>query len=145
MASSMVCYEVSANGTLLSTASVGDSDQLEVALAKPMGERNPILSITVFSARSPVRNKNISWETDQVEVGDEIVIRIIEEKKEADAYVKSADDLEKEKESNVFCSFCGKDNQEIRSMVAGKEGVFICNECVDLCVDINKPVKKLER
>ena len=142
MASPMVCFEISANGKLLSKACVGESDQFEAALAKPIGDRDPTLSITVFSARSRYHNKNISWETDQLEVGDEIVIRIVEQHEEAEAYVKLADDLEKEKDSTMFCSFCGKGDREIRSMIAGKDDVFICNECVDFCVDMNKPGKK---
>ncbi len=32
----------------------------------------------------------------------------------------------------LSCSFCGKGNLEVRKLVAGP-GVFICNECVDLC------------
>jgi hypothetical protein len=32
----------------------------------------------------------------------------------------------------VCCSFCGKDKEEVAKVVAGP-GVFICNECVDLC------------
>ena len=33
------------------------------------------------------------------------------------------------------CSFCGKSSEQVRRLVAGP-GVFICNECVDLCCDI---------
>jgi len=33
------------------------------------------------------------------------------------------------------CSFCGKSNTEVKTLVAGP-GVFICNECVDLSVTI---------
>jgi len=33
------------------------------------------------------------------------------------------------------CSFCGKSNTEVQTLVAGP-GVFICNECVDLSVTI---------
>ena len=33
------------------------------------------------------------------------------------------------------CSFCGKSSEQGRRLVAGP-GVFICNECVDLCCDI---------
>jgi len=66
----------------------------------------------------------------------------VEHYEEAETYVKSADDLEKKKETTMFCSFCGKGDREIRSMIAGKDDVFICNECVDFCVDMNKPGKK---
>lgn len=33
------------------------------------------------------------------------------------------------------CSFCGKSHREVRKLVAGP-GVYICDECVDLCVQI---------
>src|SRR3990170_83756 len=34
------------------------------------------------------------------------------------------------------CSFCNRTEGEINRLIAGPEGVFICNECVDLCQDI---------
>lgn len=34
------------------------------------------------------------------------------------------------------CSFCGKPNGEVERMIAGPNGVFICNECVALCNEI---------
>ena len=34
------------------------------------------------------------------------------------------------------CSFCGRSESEIQRLIAGPEGVFICNECVELCRDI---------
>src|SRR5689334_14906466 len=45
------------------------------------------------------------------------------------------------------CSFCGKSNTEVRTLIAGP-GVFICNECVDLSVSIvaaTAPVSATER
>lgn len=36
---------------------------------------------------------------------------------------------------NVSCSFCGKTQREVKRMVAGPE-VYICNDCVRLCLDI---------
>ena len=33
------------------------------------------------------------------------------------------------------CSFCGKDQDEVKKLIAGPS-VYICNECVDLCNDI---------
>lgn len=37
---------------------------------------------------------------------------------------------------NIRCSFCGKSQDEVRKLIAGPNGVFICNECVDVCVGI---------
>ena len=36
---------------------------------------------------------------------------------------------------NVRCSFCGKSQESVRKIVAGP-GVYICDECVDLCTSI---------
>ncbi|MBN1266881.1 MAG: ATP-dependent Clp protease ATP-binding subunit ClpX [Anaerolineales bacterium] len=34
------------------------------------------------------------------------------------------------------CSFCSRTETEVHRLIAGPEGVYICNECVDLCRDI---------
>ena len=41
----------------------------------------------------------------------------------------------KKKKKNVRCSFCGKSQENVRKIVAGP-GVYICDECVDLCTSI---------
>ena len=38
--------------------------------------------------------------------------------------------------NDLRCSFCGKSQDQVRKLIAGPEGVFICNECVDICVGI---------
>ena len=37
----------------------------------------------------------------------------------------------------LYCSFCGKNQNEVRKLIAGPS-VYICNECIDLCNDIIK-------
>lgn len=32
-----------------------------------------------------------------------------------------------------YCSFCGKECDEVRLLVAGPGNVFICNECIEVC------------
>jgi ATP-dependent Clp protease ATP-binding subunit ClpX len=34
------------------------------------------------------------------------------------------------------CSFCGKDQSQVRRLIAGPNGVFICDECGRLCQSI---------
>jgi ATP-dependent Clp protease ATP-binding subunit ClpX len=34
------------------------------------------------------------------------------------------------------CSFCGRDQSEIRRLIAGPDGIFICDECVGLCQEV---------
>ncbi len=36
---------------------------------------------------------------------------------------------------NLSCSFCGKSQEQVRKLVAG-QGVYICDECVELCAEI---------
>ena len=38
-------------------------------------------------------------------------------------------------EEMVYCSFCGKNQEEVKKIIAGN-GVFICNECVALSQEI---------
>jgi ATP-dependent Clp protease ATP-binding subunit ClpX len=40
-----------------------------------------------------------------------------------------------ERGGNLFCSFCGKSQGEVKKLIAGP-GAYICNECVSLCNDI---------
>ena len=40
--------------------------------------------------------------------------------------------------SNVFCSFCGKTQNEVNRLIAG-DGVFICDECIDVCHSLISP------
>lgn len=39
-------------------------------------------------------------------------------------------------DNDVFCSFCGKSQDEVKRIIGGPNGVFICNECIELCSDI---------
>ena len=39
-------------------------------------------------------------------------------------------------EDKIRCSFCGKTDGQVRKMIAGPNGAFICDECVDICAEI---------
>jgi ATP-dependent Clp protease ATP-binding subunit ClpX len=46
-----------------------------------------------------------------------------------------AKDKDPDEDKLLYCSFCGKSQNEVRKLIAGPS-VFICDECVDLCNDI---------
>jgi ATP-dependent Clp protease ATP-binding subunit ClpX len=46
-----------------------------------------------------------------------------------------------ETKSTLYCSFCGKSQHEVRKLIAGPT-VFICDECVELCMDIIREESK---
>ena len=48
---------------------------------------------------------------------------------------------EKNTKNILYCSFCGKSQHEVRKLIAGPT-VFICDECVELCMDIIKEENK---
>ncbi|MCR5776752.1 MAG: ATP-dependent Clp protease ATP-binding subunit ClpX [Lachnospiraceae bacterium] len=39
-------------------------------------------------------------------------------------------------DDRVRCSFCGKTQNQVRKLIAGPNGAFICDECVDICQEI---------
>ena len=49
--------------------------------------------------------------------------------------------MSKENKNTLYCSFCGKSQHEVRKLIAGPT-VFICDECVELCMDIIKEESK---
>ena len=59
--------------------------------------------------------------------------------------MKNSDEPDK---TELYCSFCGKSQHEVKKLIAGPT-VFICDECVELCMDIireetkNSAVKSL--
>ena len=47
----------------------------------------------------------------------------------------------KNDKDSLFCSFCGKGQKEVKKLIAGPT-VFVCDECVELCMDIIKEENK---
>ena len=39
-------------------------------------------------------------------------------------------------DDKIRCSFCGKNQDQVRKLIAGNNNVFICDECIDLCSEI---------
>lgn len=49
--------------------------------------------------------------------------------------IEMADSASGDSKNTLYCSFCGKSQHEVRKLIAGPT-VFICDECVELCMDI---------
>ena len=47
----------------------------------------------------------------------------------------SKDKKGKDEDKLLYCSFCGKSQNEVRKLIAGPS-VYVCDECVELCNDI---------
>lgn len=44
----------------------------------------------------------------------------------------------KDNNEQLFCSFCGKPKELTEQLIAGPNGIFICNECIEVCHDVLK-------
>ena len=44
----------------------------------------------------------------------------------------------KDNNEQLFCSFCGKPKELTKRLIAGPNGVYICDECVEICRDVIK-------
>jgi ATP-dependent Clp protease ATP-binding subunit ClpX len=55
----------------------------------------------------------------------------------------SKKDGDDDNKNTLYCSFCGKSQHEVRKLIAGPN-VFICNECVELCMDIIREEDKTQ-
>ena len=40
------------------------------------------------------------------------------------------------KDTHRYCSFCGKPEDLVQRLIAGQNGAYICNECVEICQDM---------
>ena len=43
---------------------------------------------------------------------------------------------------DIFCSFCGRYKDEVGKLIAGPNGIFICEDCIDIC---NKIIINFQR
>lgn len=44
----------------------------------------------------------------------------------------------KNNEDQLFCSFCGKPKELVKKLIAGPNGIYICDECIEVCREIMK-------
>ena len=50
-----------------------------------------------------------------------------------------------EQNEKLHCSFCGKSQDEVKKLVAGR-GVYICDECIEVCINIvAEEIKEMEK
>ena len=44
--------------------------------------------------------------------------------------------MKEELNENLYCSFCGKSKENTKRLIAGPNGIFICDECIEICRSI---------
>ena len=134
----MKCFEITINGEKVCTAGVGDDGVLTsiVSLVKSSnasdetGEsqdsENLDLRVHGLTNREFGVPEHREWLHQELAVGDEIVIRIIE--------ASVCDEPKNIEVTYLKCSFCDKRQAEVARLIAGPT-VYICDECVGTCSD----------
>ena len=135
----MKCFEVTINGKKVCTAGVGDDGVLVGAVtflkrnnsSEEAGDAQPdndsaSLDVRVggLANRGPGVTEQVEWLHQNLAVGDEITIKIVE--------AAECDEPNTREVSYLQCSFCNKKQAEVVKLIAGP-AVFICNDCVDCC------------
>ena len=44
----------------------------------------------------------------------------------------------KDNNEQLYCSFCGKPKEMVKKLIAGPNGIYICNECIEICGEVLK-------
>jgi len=148
----MLCFEVYVNDKKVCTAGHEELDKVITSLTFDKDKGTVILSIDgqIFVNNSlsgyaqwfiPAEDYG-SRTKRKVKIGDEI--RIISKRdvvpdkpmiyRVGKQGKKSEEDSKKVKPL-IYCSFCSKEQKEVKKVIAGPE-VYICNECIDLCNEI---------
>lgn len=48
-------------------------------------------------------------------------------------------------EGTIYCSFCGKAQDDVKKMIAGPANCFICDECIEICNEIMEEEREREK
>lgn len=127
----MIAFEVFVNGKKLCVAGVGDEGVLTSVLtfvrrshSQPAAEESPgriDLHVGGLVSYPDHSSQHVDWLNQDVAVGDEITIRVVE--------TEMIDEPARGELLPFECRFCGKKQSEVNKIIAGPQ-VYICGECV---------------
>lgn len=137
----MKCFEVTINGKKVCTAGVGDHGVLTAILA--LVQRHPVIEGSqenqdadsesldlrvggIANVEAGV-SEHVEWLHQDLSVGDEITIKIIESSECNEPLSRETQYLQ--------CYFCEKKQSEVSKLIAGPQ-VFICDECINTCSQV---------
>lgn len=130
----MKCIQVILNDKLLWTIGHEEvADLLFHLTYAPSVATAHISANGVFSSRVEV-NESEPWEQLFIKEGDVVTLQIVEsDKPNVSSKLKEFDAAKGD--LSLYCSFCGKSQNAVSKLVAGSNA-YICNECIENCVDI---------
>ncbi len=132
----MKCIQVNLNGEPFWTIGHQNIDDLDFRLiyAPSVGAVH-ISANGLFSNGASV-NEGSPWDQHSLGESDVITLQMVECAAPSVTTVLKEFDASTG-ESGLCCSFCGKSDKDVSKLVAGSNA-FICDECINLCLDIVK-------
>lgn len=124
----MKCFEITINGVKVCTAGIGDDGVLTsiMSLGKRKNDSEMLdLRVGGLAHREAGATEQLEWINQNLAVGDEVTIKIVE--------ASECDEANRKEVTYGGCSFCNKRQGEVAKLIAGP-AVYICDECVGDCL-----------
>ena len=98
-------------------------EDIMAALIKPTISNNGVMFYSSkYKRRETARLINAT--------GTNLIVRKVQD---IDRFIRLQMNPEGIYDTNTICNFCDKDTSQVKKLLAGNNGIHICNECVDLC------------
>ena len=127
----MFCYEISINGEKKNCIGHEDMESIHASVYYNILGSQPHMTNSIDVRISEDCVQSLRWKYDQLKVGDEVSIRLIDcDNPDApDETVSFGTLLHDTGKKEIFCSFCGRSEDESEVIFSDK-GANICGVCV---------------
>lgn len=134
----MKCIQVNLNGKSLWTVGHEKVDDLVFHLTYAPNSDSVHISAYGLFSNAAVEDTSSPWGQIFISAEDVVTLKLIENiAPDVTATLLQNSVGAGADESGLRCSFCGKSQQSVSRLIAGR-GAFICNECIEHCVGLMK-------
>lgn len=126
----MLCFEIWINGEKTCLAGHEKMEDIQFSIFHGKGMANPHLSVSAKVKTSDTLIQDARWESHFLKVGDEACIRLVDSDhpEPASEFVSFGSKLHPTGEVELFCSFCGRSQNDVKKLIRGAAG-NACDEC----------------
>ena len=130
----MKCFEVTLNDGPPTIVGAAEAELIRGSLFLATKGRGGVV-FSAFIQTEPTKSENLKWLSAQLQVGDELHLRVVESESPTppDTRLLHGEGIEPDA-PQLACSFCQRAQGEVKRLLA-TGNVSICGECVALCVE----------
>ncbi len=129
----MLCYETQINGKKACLAGHEKMEGIQFSIYYGTRMPHPHLSIIARVRTSDSLAQDAQWEPPHLKLGDEVLVRLIDcdNPDPPSKYVSFGSKLHPMEEAELFCSFCGRSQNEVKKLIRGA-AANACDECIKM-------------